>query len=200
MLLVNYIPMKKTPNGKYRRAYWLSDVVRWTIKIFQSVIMIYGLPTWFMDFPIAHMVKYLPVTQETWVRSLSQQDSLEKEMAIHSSFLARESHGQRGLVGYSPWGYKEADMTKWLTDTDHDLYVFSKWIKFCYILHLQSPLHLLFPFYFYLWYEIKKIWRSWRLLPISYCLGPSCDITISVAMEALQKVMQRKYICGICNL
>ena len=156
MLLVNYIPMKKTPNGKYRRAYWLSDVVRWTIKIFQSVIMIYGLPTWFMDFPIAHMVKYLPVTQETWVRSLSQQDSLEKEMAIHSSILARESHGQRGLVGYSPGGYKESDMTKWLTDTDHDLYVFSKWIKFCYILHLQSPLHLLFPFYFYLWYKIKK--------------------------------------------
>ena len=65
-----------------------------------------------MDFPIAHMVKYLPVTQETWVRSLSQQDSLEKEMAIHSSILARESHGQRGLMGYSPWGYKEADMTK----------------------------------------------------------------------------------------
>ena len=26
--------------------------------------------------------------QETWVRSLSQEDSLEKEMAIHSSILA----------------------------------------------------------------------------------------------------------------
>ena len=27
-------------------------------------------------------------------------------------FLPRESHGQRSLVGYSPWGHKESDMTK----------------------------------------------------------------------------------------
>ena len=26
-----------------------------------------------------------------------------------------ESHGQRRLAGYSPWGHKELDMTKWLT-------------------------------------------------------------------------------------
>ena len=34
---------------------------------------------------------------------LSSEDSLEREMAIHSSFFAWESHGQRSLVGYSPW-------------------------------------------------------------------------------------------------
>jgi len=27
-------------------------------------------------------------------------------------FLLGESHGQRRLVGYSPWGYKESDMTE----------------------------------------------------------------------------------------
>ena len=27
-------------------------------------------------------------------------------------FLPGESHGQRSLVGYSPWGYKESDMTE----------------------------------------------------------------------------------------
>ena len=26
-------------------------------------------------------------------------------------FLPREFHGQRSLVGYSPWGHKESDMT-----------------------------------------------------------------------------------------
>ena len=26
-------------------------------------------------------------------------------------FLPRKSHGQRSLVGYSPWGHKESDMT-----------------------------------------------------------------------------------------
>ena len=26
-------------------------------------------------------------------------------------FLPGKSHGQRGLMGYSPWGHKELDMT-----------------------------------------------------------------------------------------
>ena len=30
-------------------------------------------------------------------------------------FLPRKSHGWRSLVGYSPWGCKELDMTKQLT-------------------------------------------------------------------------------------
>ena len=44
--------------------------------------------------------------QETWVPSLGQEDPLEEGMTIHSSIL-----GQRSLVGYSPWGCKESDMT-----------------------------------------------------------------------------------------
>ena len=43
------------------------------------------------------------------------EDPLEKGMATHSVFLAGEFHGQRSLVGYSPWGHKELDMTEWLT-------------------------------------------------------------------------------------
>jgi len=40
---------------------------------------------------------------ETQVRSLGWENSLEKKMATHSSILAwRESHGQRSLAGYSP--------------------------------------------------------------------------------------------------
>ena len=30
-------------------------------------------------------------------------------------FLPGEDHGQRSLVGYSPWGHKESDMTERLT-------------------------------------------------------------------------------------
>ena len=30
----------------------------------------------------------------------------------HSSILARKSHGQRDLAGYSPWGHKESDKTE----------------------------------------------------------------------------------------
>ena len=44
--------------------------------------------------------------QETQVWSLGQEDPIEKEMATHSNILAWETHGQRSLVGYSPWGWK----------------------------------------------------------------------------------------------
>ena len=39
---------------------------------------------------VAQMVKHLPAMQETWVRSLSQEDPLEKDMATHSNALARK--------------------------------------------------------------------------------------------------------------
>ena len=37
---------------------------------------------------VAQRLKCLPAMQETWVRSLGREDSLEKEMATHSSILA----------------------------------------------------------------------------------------------------------------
>ena len=37
---------------------------------------------------VAQMVKPLPTMRETWVRSLGQEDLLEKEMVPHSSTLA----------------------------------------------------------------------------------------------------------------
>ena len=60
------------------------------------------------------MVKRLSTMQETRVRSLGQEDPLEKEMAIRSSTIAWKIHGQRSLVGYSPWGRKESDMSELL--------------------------------------------------------------------------------------
>ena len=57
------------------------------------------------------MVKNPPAMQETQVRSLGWEDLLEKEMAVCSSILAWESHGQRILMAYSSWGHKESDTT-----------------------------------------------------------------------------------------
>ena len=37
---------------------------------------------------VAQMVKTLPAMHETWVRSLGQEDPLEKGMAAHSGILA----------------------------------------------------------------------------------------------------------------
>ena len=50
------------------------------------------------------MVKNVPAMQETWVRSLAQEDPLPEEF-----------HGQRSLLGYSPWGYKVSNSTEQLT-------------------------------------------------------------------------------------
>ena len=46
-----------------------------------------------------------------WVGSLGLEDPLEEGMATNSSILPRESHGQRSLAGYSPWGREELDTT-----------------------------------------------------------------------------------------
>ena len=60
------------------------------------------------------MVKHLPAVRETQVRSLGWEDPLEKEMATHTSTLTWKIPWTEELVGYSPWGRKELDMTEQL--------------------------------------------------------------------------------------
>ena len=59
----------------------------------------------------AQLVKNPPATRETWVQSLSWEDSLEKGTATHSSLLA----WRIPWTVYSPWGQKELDMTERLS-------------------------------------------------------------------------------------
>ena len=65
-----------------------------------------------LAFLVAQMVKTPPAVQETWVQSLGREDPLEKEWLPTPVFLPGTSHGQRSLVGYSPWGGKESDTTE----------------------------------------------------------------------------------------
>ena len=46
------------------------------------------MPTSAVASLVAQRLKRLPAMRETWVRSLGQDDPLEKEMATHSSILA----------------------------------------------------------------------------------------------------------------
>ena len=68
---------------------------------------------------VAQRVKRLPAMQETWVRSLGQEDPLEKEMATHSSTFAWKIPWMEEPVGDSPWGCKESDMTEQLHSLIH---------------------------------------------------------------------------------
>ena len=58
------------------------------------------------------MVKNLPAMQETWIQPLGGEDPLEEGMAIHSSIRAWRIPMAEKLGGYSPWGFKELDMTE----------------------------------------------------------------------------------------
>jgi len=61
------------------------------------------------------MVRHLPTMWETQVLSLGWEEPLEKEMATHSSTLAWKipcMEEQRSVVGYSPWGHRESDLTE----------------------------------------------------------------------------------------
>ena len=61
---------------------------------------------------MAQTVKRLPAMQETQVPSPGWEDPLEKEMEPTPVLLPRKFHGWRSLVGYSPRGCKESDMTE----------------------------------------------------------------------------------------
>ena len=52
-----------------------------------------------MGFPVAQMVKNLPAVQESWVRSLGQEDPQKKGMAMHSSILAWRILWTESLAG-----------------------------------------------------------------------------------------------------
>ena len=61
------------------------------------------------------MVKKLPAMQETQVRSLAQEDPLEKDMATHSTILSWRIPTDRGAWQTAVLQVTESDMTERLT-------------------------------------------------------------------------------------
>ena len=61
------------------------------------------------------MVKNLPAMQETWVRSLTWEDPLEKGMETHCTVLDRRIQWTEEPLGHSLCECKELDTTPGLT-------------------------------------------------------------------------------------
>ena len=59
---------------------------------------------------VAQLVKSSPAMQETGVRSLGQEDPLEREIATHSSILAWEIAWTEEPGGLQSMGFQESDM------------------------------------------------------------------------------------------
>ena len=77
---------------------------------------------------MALVVKNLPShvgdTRVTGWISGSGRFAWSRQWQPTSVFLPEESHGQRSLVGYSPWGHKESDLTEHrysATANDHSM-------------------------------------------------------------------------------
>ena len=65
-----------------------------------------------MGFPGGSVVKNLPARQDTWVQSLDQKISWRRNWQPTPVFLLGEIHGQRSLLGYSPWDCTGLDTTE----------------------------------------------------------------------------------------
>ena len=70
------------------------------------------------------MVKRLPAMWETQVQSLGGEDTLEKEMATHSSILAWKTPWIEEPGGLQSMGSQESDMR--VTNTHVRFYVFTE--------------------------------------------------------------------------
>ena len=70
----------------------------------------FGFTCWLSGKESAHQCRRHRL--DPWLRKIPW-----KKWQPTAVFLPGKSHGQRSLSGYSPWGHKESDMTKWLTHT-----------------------------------------------------------------------------------
>ena len=61
---------------------------------------------------VVQRLKHLAAMWETWIRSLGQEDPMEKEMATRSSILAWRISWMEELGGLQSMGHKESDTTE----------------------------------------------------------------------------------------
>ena len=110
---------------------------------------------------VAQLVKNLPAMQETWVRSLGWEDSLEKGKATHSSILAWRIPPTVQSMGSQKVGHD------WVTFT-HSLLkavvVSLSEVSCCLALPVYDPIHLLVPISCYQSQNLPSLLKSPVLL------------------------------------
>ena len=73
---------------------------------------------------VTQEVKDLPAMRETWDRSLVGKIHWRSEWQPNPVFLPGESHEQRSVAGYSPWGHIELETTERLSTNVFYIYLF----------------------------------------------------------------------------
>ena len=80
---------------------------------------------------IAQLVKNLPAMQETWIRSLSWEDLLEKEMATHFQYSCLENPMGRGAWQATVHGIARVGHDLVTKPPPPLLYMHAKWLQSC---------------------------------------------------------------------
>ena len=103
------------------------------------------------------------------VWSLDGEDPLKEEKEPTPVFLPGESHGQKSLVGYSPWSCKKLDMTEWL--------------HFSPLMNLLQFLHMVFwgsgwsRFYLFHAFLDALLWNCLGLMAQWVCGGFTVELS-----------------------
>ena len=113
---------------------------------------------------MAQMVKNLPAVQETQVESWVGKISWRRKCNLFQ--YSGKSCGQRSLVGYSPWGHKESDITEQRT-----LYFFHCNAYFCSLVWNMSLLYWLQDFLIVFFCSFNMIQVGILLCIISLSFG-----------------------------
>ena len=92
LVLKGLVGLHRTVQLQLHQHYWLCWTFLW--QLFPEEISIWTsrqsknhLYQCILESLVAQIINNLPAILETWVQSLGQEDSLEEEMATHSSFL-----------------------------------------------------------------------------------------------------------------
>ena len=100
------------------------------------------------------MVKNLPVNAGDEGSISGQEDSLSRKWQPTSVFLPGKFHGQRSLVGYSPCGHTESNMTEhtctcMLMSLSHNHFLCAMFLLSTTFLNLwetELGFHVLYPY------------------------------------------------------
>ena len=99
-----YLPERK--RSWPQSSIWISDATVWETVIFNRMIVgmgVYwhnGLPWWLSGKESAYQCRRLRF--DPWIENIPWR----RKWQPTTVFLLGKSHGQRSLVGYSPWGHK----------------------------------------------------------------------------------------------
>ena len=95
---------------RWIKRMWYIYTTKYYSIIKKDKILLYALIEWLSL--AAQMVKHLSTMQETRVWSLGWEDPWRRKWQSTPVLLPGKSHGQRSLIGYSPWSCKESDTTE----------------------------------------------------------------------------------------